>query len=118
MPQRSTSRLTPTLVAACLALILIVPAGAAAEPSSSACNARANDTPQKLLPCIKTVDLWNHMQAFQDIADANLGLDGHPSRNSGEPGYLASALYVKEKMEAAGYDVTLQPYKFTYSSFV
>ena len=29
------------------------------------------------------------MQAFQEIADANPGPDGHPSRNSGEPGYLA-----------------------------
>ena len=46
------------------------------------------------------------------------GLDGHPSRNSGEPGYLASALYVKDKMEAAGYDVSLQRYKFTYTSWI
>ena len=58
------------------------------------------------------------MEALQAIADANLGADGHPSRNSGEPGYLASALYVKDKMEAAGYDVTLQKYQFPYSSFV
>jgi hypothetical protein len=32
-------------------------------------------------------DLWNHMKAFQAIADANPSpADGHPSRNSGEPG--------------------------------
>ena len=31
------------------------------------------------------------MQAFQAIADANPSpADGHPSRNSGEPGYKAS----------------------------
>jgi hypothetical protein len=76
-----------------------------------------NDTPNKLLPCIKTADLMAHMQAFQNIADAFPGADGHPSRNSGEPGYLASALYVKDKMEAAGYDVKLQKYKFTYTSY-
>jgi hypothetical protein len=58
------------------------------------------------------------MQAFQAIADANPGLDGHASRNSGEPGYWASVQYVKNKMEAAGYDVTIQPYTFTYTSFV
>ena len=46
------------------------------------------------------------------------GYHFHPSRNSGEPGYLASALYVKDKMEAAGYDATLQRYRFTYTSFV
>ena len=58
------------------------------------------------------------MQAFQDIADANPGPDGHASRNSGEPGYLASAQYVMDKMKAAGYDVQLQTYKFPYSAFV
>ena len=55
------------------------------------------------------------MKAFQAIADANPGLDGHPSRNSGEPGYLASVQYVAQKMKQAGYDVTIQPYKFTYT---
>jgi hypothetical protein len=118
MPQRLTSRPARSwLVAACLAVGLLAPAGASAEPSSRACSARANDTPQKLLPCIQTNDLWNHMKAFQAIADANPGPDGHPSRNSGEPGYLESAKYVQRKMEAAGYTVKLQPYTFPYASF-
>jgi Zn-dependent M28 family amino/carboxypeptidase len=117
MPQRQKSRLARSwLVAACLAVGLLAPAGASAAPAP--CASRVNDTPAKLLPCIKSADLWDHMQAFQDIADQNPGLDGHPSRNSGEPGYLASALYVKDKMEAAGYDVALQRYRFTYTSFV
>jgi Peptidase family M28/PA domain len=106
------------LVTACLAVGLLAPPGASAEPSSAACNARVNDTPARLLPCIKTADLWNHMKAFQAIADANPGLDGHPSRNSGEPGYKASADYVAQKMRDAGYDVTMQKYQFTYTSFV
>jgi hypothetical protein len=106
------------LVTACLAVGLIAPSAASAEPSSAACDARANDTAKKLLPCIKTDDLWNHMKAFQAIADANPGLDGHPSRNSGEAGYWESVQYVKPKMEKAGYGVTIQPYKFQYSSFV
>ena len=58
------------------------------------------------------------MVKFQQIADANPGADGHPSRNSGEPGYKASADYVADVMRAAGYDVTLQEYKFHYFSFV
>ena len=58
------------------------------------------------------------MRAFQAIADANPGADGHPSRNSGEPGYKASVDYVADAMRKAGYDVSLQPYTFTYSSFV
>src|SRR5438309_1502162 len=57
------------------------------------------------------------MNKFQAIADANLGPDGHPSRNSGEPGYKASADYVASVMQAAGYNVTIQQYTFTYYAF-
>jgi hypothetical protein len=64
---------------------LLVPARAGAI-SSAACNTRSNDTPKKLVACIKTDDLWQHMQALQAIANANPGPDGHPSRNAGEPG--------------------------------
>jgi hypothetical protein len=32
--------------------------------------------------------------------------------------YRQSVEYVAQKMKAAGYDVTIQPYKFTYTSFV
>jgi hypothetical protein len=78
-----------------------------------------NDTPRKLVECIRTDDLWKHMQAFQAIADANPSpADGHPSRNSGEPGYKASVDYVAKLMEDAGYDVTIQPYKFTYYAYI
>jgi hypothetical protein len=82
------------------------------------CDAQVNDTPSKLLPCIQKAELWEHMVNFQQIADDNLGLDGHPSRNSGEPGYWASVQYVMQKMEAAGYTVAIQPYTFVYNSFV
>ena len=61
---------------------------------ADACANRVNNTSKKLVECIRTEDLWRHMQAFQAIADANPGADGHPSRNSGEPGYKASADYV------------------------
>src|SRR3954451_8418755 len=101
----------------CLGVAMLAPASAGAV-SSTACNARVNDTPKKLVPCIRTGDLWAHMQAFQAIADANPGPDGHPSRNSGEPGYKASADYVASVMNAAGYDVTLQRYKFLYYAFI
>jgi hypothetical protein len=57
------------------------------------------------------------MKAFQAIADANPGPDGMPSRNSGEPGYKASADYVAQKMRDAGYNVTIQQYPFTYYAY-
>jgi hypothetical protein len=117
MPRSAKSRCAlPWLAAACVAVGLLAPAGASAAPPS--CDTRANDTPGTLLPCIKTADLWAHMKAFQQIADQNPGTDGHPSRNSGEPGYKASADYVAAKMQAAGYNVRLQQYTFDYTSFV
>ena len=117
MPQRMRSRrLRLWEVSVCVAIGLALFAAPAASPITSAeCDARANDTPSKLLPCITTADLWAHMVNFQAIADANPSpADGHPSRNSGEPGYKASADYVAQVMEDAGYNVTIQTYKFDY----
>jgi Zn-dependent M28 family amino/carboxypeptidase len=120
-------RRLPLLWLAAVAVAALTVAGATTLPagasppqaiSSAGCANRVNDTAGKLLPCIRTGDLWRHMQAFQDIADANPGPDGHPSRNSGEPGYKASADYVANLMKQAGYDVTIQSYTFPYSAFV
>src|SRR4051812_48449031 len=105
------------LPALCAVASLCLPATVKAQ-SGAGCDNRVNDTPAKLVPCITTGDLWTHMEALQAIADANPGPDGHPSRNSGEPGYKASVDYVANAMRKAGYDVTLQPYTFTYSSYV
>jgi len=112
------------LVSLCVAVAaLLVAAGPVASSSATAattsaqCDTQVNDTPSKLLPCIQTDDLWNHMKAFQAIADANPGPDGMPSRNSGEPGYKASVDYVAKLMTEAGYDVTIQTYKFFYFAY-
>src|SRR4029450_4506883 len=105
--------------ALCVAVLL----GLLAAPSASAaprdaCDTQGTGTPGTLLPCITKADLWNHMQRFQAIADANPSpADGHPSRNSGEPGYKASADYVAQVMRDAGYNVTIQQYPFTYYAY-
>ena len=105
-----------TCAAVGLGLAAVPSVRAAAAPAP--CETQVNDTPGKLLPCITQTDLWNHMQAFQAIADANLSpADGHPSRNSGEPGYKASADYVAHMMTQAGYDVHIQTYKFDYFAY-
>src|ERR1041385_7102131 len=106
-------------------MVLCVAAGlgsfGAADASAitpAQCDARVNDTPAKLLPCIQSADLWNHMQQFQAIANANPSpADGMPSRNSGEPGYKASADYVAAAMQAAGYSVVEQPYTVPYYAY-
>ena len=119
MPQRTSSRRRGLIALFCVVggLGLFVATGVGATTSAD-CNTQVNDTPGKLLPCIQTADLWNHMQNFQAIADANpSAVDGMPSRNSGEPGYKASADYVASVMKDAGYDVTIQTYKFTYFAY-
>src|SRR5689334_2327363 len=92
-------------------------AASASAITSAQCLARVNDTPAKLIECIQKADLSAHMDNLQAIADANPGPDGHPSRNSGEPGYKASADYVAAVMTAAGYNVHLQNYKFDYYAY-
>lgn len=123
---RGLSRLFITAVAAAtLVAVTTTQAGAGPAPSQadhgpseSACVHRDNNTASKLLECIRTADLWRHLTAFQAIADAHPGPDGHPSRNSGEPGYEASVDYVARLMRAAGYQVTVQTYTFFYFSYV
>jgi Zn-dependent M28 family amino/carboxypeptidase len=48
-----------------------------------------------------------HQSALADIAAANSG-----TRGAGTPGYMASVTYVEEKLRAAGYQVTVQPFHF------
>jgi peptidase M28-like protein/PA domain-containing protein len=124
MPLRARSRrLFSSVVLFVVGLAVFAAPSASAitsdKPITSAqCDAQVNDTPSKLLPCIQTADLWNHMKKFQAIADANPSpADGMPSRNSGEPGYKASADYVAQLMTKAGYNVTIQQYKFTYYAY-
>ena len=79
MPERLTSRLAKSsLVLLCLAAGLVGPATAGADPTSAQCDARNNNSADKLLPCIQTNDLWDHMKAFQAIARREPG-PGRPS---------------------------------------
>src|SRR4029434_8674574 len=98
--------------------LALSPVPSASAVTSAECAARVNDTPSKLVECIQQDDLWKHMENFQAIANANPSpADGHPSRNSGEPGYKASADYVAQVMTQAGYDVHIQTYKFDYFAY-
>lgn len=81
------------------------------------CVSRNFTTASDLVGCITQDGLWTHMVAFQQIADANPGSDGHPSRNSGEPGYLASVNYAANLLRAAGYRVTIQQYDYAYRGY-
>jgi hypothetical protein len=115
--RRRQLSLIPVAIALLVFAVTVgVPTSAAALTSAQCAN-RANNTAAKLLPCIRTDDLWAGMKDLQAIADAHPGPDGHPSRNSGESGYLASALYVANLMSDWGYQVHIQTYKFFYFAF-
>ncbi len=110
------TRLT-TALAVLLTACANNPTASGTTPTAQECATRVNDTEAKVVACIQQDALWTHMQAFQQIADANPGPDGHASRNSGEPGYLASVNYVANLLRSAGYRVTVQPYTIAYSAF-
>src|SRR5207237_8231223 len=122
--QLLSRRLYSRVAAVCVTALALFPAASVnasnsnKPPTSAQCLSRVNDTPSKLVECVRTDDLWNHMRNLEAIAKANPSpADGHPSRNSGEPGYKASVYYVAAVMNAAGYDVTIPTYTFTYYSF-
>ncbi len=54
----------------------------------------------------------NHLEALQEIADANGG-----NRAAGSPGYEASLDYIEEALEAAGYDPVRQPFSYDRYDF-
>ena len=91
------------LVAALFATaVLAVPATAAAAPNN-------NNSP-KLRDAVSVPEIREHMEAFQAIAEANGG-----NRLAGFPGHDASAAYVKERLEAAGYEATYHDFTYNYT---
>jgi Zn-dependent M28 family amino/carboxypeptidase len=112
--RRSPTTRRAVAVATALALLFTLapstPFRASASPKSpiaTACSNRSNPTYERLLECVNAAGAYRHLEAFQAIADANGGI-----RTSGTPGYDASVDYVADRMEAAGYDVSIQPFEF------
>ncbi|MEV0595323.1 M28 family peptidase [Nonomuraea cavernae] len=93
------------------ALVLLVPlaltAPAAASPAASTVASPAAAV-AVAPPNIPLANVKAHLTQLQTIATANGGNRAH-----GRPGYLASANYVKGRLDAAGYTTTLQ--SFTYN---
>jgi Zn-dependent M28 family amino/carboxypeptidase len=80
-----------------------------AGPSQAACDNRTNNTYQKVLECVRVSEVREHQAAFQAIADENGG-----TRAAGTPGYTASVDYVVDTLEAAGWNVELDEFPFTF----
>ncbi|WP_134773771.1 M28 family peptidase [Ornithinimicrobium flavum] len=72
---------------------------ALAGPGKGPGNNNGNpNNPTKMARAIQVDNVMAHLEAFQEIADANGG-----NRAVGTPGYQASAEYVEQVLEAAGY---------------
>ncbi|MCP3422237.1 M28 family metallopeptidase [Nocardioides pinisoli] len=100
MPRRIHLAVTAAATAALLGAMTSPPAYA--DPN--------NNTVRKLTKAVTADGVVEHLEALQDIADANGG-----DRAAGRPGYKASVDYVVEQLEAAGYDPTVQEFPFTYA---
>lgn len=95
---------------AAVAALAFVPAGAAfAAPASKVCDTRNNNTVEKLLSCVDADGALEHLEALQEIADANGG-----TRAAGLPGYEASVDYVVDTLEAAGWNVSIDEFPYTF----
>ncbi|TYB66017.1 M20/M25/M40 family metallo-hydrolase [Nonomuraea sp. PA05] len=68
---------------------------------------------QKLVKAVSGKNVKRHLWALQAIANANGG-----TRVSGTPGFDASRDYVAAKLRRAGYDVTIQPFAFTFDGYI
>jgi hypothetical protein len=100
-----TTRLT---IGAASGLILVLFASPALSDSPS-CDNATNNTQEKLRDCVTLEGVRTHQAALQAIADANGGI-----RATGTPGYDASVAYVADTLAAAGYEVELDPFDFTF----
>jgi Zn-dependent M28 family amino/carboxypeptidase len=99
MKTRSARRLVVVFTVILALLVSMVPVAVAAPKVDSSA----------LREAVTVEGIMTHLEAFQAIAD-----DNDDTRASGTDGYLESVAYVQEQLEAAGYDVTVQPFTFEY----
>ncbi|PJJ58263.1 PA domain-containing protein [Mumia flava] len=99
------SRRSLRAIGAGAATAALVGAVLATPPASAAPN---NNSVKKLTKAVTPEGVLEHLEAFQDIADAN------GDRAAGRPGYDASVDYVVGQLEGAGYDPVVQEFDFPY----
>jgi len=102
---RGRSAFAAAVVIVTIAVAALTAVPAVAGPRS--CTKRTNDTIAKLLECVTLAGVREHQAALQEIADDNGG-----NRFAGLPGHDASVEYVVDRLEAAGYDPTVQPFDY------
>ncbi len=81
---------------------VLVATPAVAAPSTNGCQNRVNASVDKLLTCVTPAGVTEHLANLQAIADGNDG-----NRASATPGYTASVDYVRDTLQASGYEVVV-----------
>ena len=95
-----TAAATAAAATAALALTTV-----AAGPAQ----AKNPNNSKKMTEAVTVENVHDHLEAFQAIADANDG-----NRGAGTSGYEASAEYVEETLQGAGYETERQYFPFFY----
>lgn len=67
-------------------------------------------TPATIEKCMHAEDIFKHLEMFSLIAETSGG-----NRAAATPGYEKSISYIRDQLQAVGYQVTLEP--FTYSEY-
>lgn len=111
---RGRVRVLVVALVALLASALVAIGPAQASPGNS-CDRRNNNTLQKLLDCMTAEGVREHQAALQAIADNSDDPDYPGTRAAGTTGYADSVDYVVDTLEAAGWDVSLDPVDITYT---
>jgi len=99
------------------ASVLVV--GLLAAPEASAgpetgCDNRTNTTYSQLLECVTLGGVREHQAQFQKIAESNDDPFYPGTRVAGTKGYADSVEYVAGLLSAAGYQVTLDEFQFSF----
>ncbi len=115
----STRRAGPVtllaLLSALAAALVAIALPAAASSAPPGCASRTNTTYQTLLECVTLDGVRAHQAAFQEIADENNDPFWPGTRAAGTEGYADSVEYVAGLLRDAGYEVTLDPFQFTFT---
>ena len=106
---RRRARVVATSAAGLLAVTGVLVTTSPAAAGENACEKRTNNTVAKLTECVTVDGVLEHEKALQAIADAHDG-----NRASGTDGYEASVDYVRQRLEAAGYEVEIQAFDFPF----
>lgn len=92
-------------------LVALVSIGASCSRTSGGPSSAGNrsDVRSRLDDRVTVAGIAEHLEAFSEIAARSGG-----TRAAGTPGYARSARYVRDRLEAAGYTVTLQRFEFPF----